>query len=111
MSTRTGPTGASNDAWFGTPGETRSPVGPTGPSNSTVPSGVEAVIMTVDARGFGGVVAVTGDRWVEKDVTGDIELEREYGDRLPVVLLDGKEHGYWRVEEERLLRDLTTPQL
>ncbi|MEV4480967.1 glutaredoxin family protein [Micromonospora coxensis] len=57
------------------------------------------------------VVAVTGDRWVEKDVTDDIELEREYGDRLPVVLLDGKEHGYWRVEEERLLRDLTTPQL
>ncbi|GAA4570270.1 hypothetical protein GCM10023176_28440 [Micromonospora coerulea] len=57
------------------------------------------------------VVAVTGDRWLEKDVTGDVELEREYGDRLPVVLLDGKEHGYWRVEEERLLRDLTTPQL
>jgi hypothetical protein len=57
------------------------------------------------------VVAVTGDSWIEKDVTGDIELEREYGDRLPVVLLDGKEHGYWRVEEERLLRDLTTPQL
>ncbi|MEU4370352.1 glutaredoxin family protein [Micromonospora chersina] len=57
------------------------------------------------------VVAVTGDRWIEKDVTGDLELEREYGDRLPVVLLDGKEHGYWRVEEDRLLRDLTTPQL
>ena len=57
------------------------------------------------------VVAVTGDRWIEKDVTGDLELERDYGDRLPVVLLDGKEHGYWRVEEERLLRDLTTPQL
>ncbi|MEU6022347.1 glutaredoxin family protein [Micromonospora sp. NPDC048871] len=57
------------------------------------------------------VVAVTGDQWTERDVSGDIELEREYGDRLPVVLLDGKEHGYWRVEEERLLRDLTTPQL
>jgi hypothetical protein len=57
------------------------------------------------------VVAVTGDRWVEWDVTDDIELEREYGDRLPVVLLDGKEHGYWRVEEDRLLRDLTAPQL
>ncbi|MDG4794137.1 glutaredoxin family protein [Micromonospora sp. WMMD1082] len=57
------------------------------------------------------VVAVTGDRWTERDVSGDLELEREYGDRLPVVLLDGREHGYWRVEEERLLRDLTTPQL
>ncbi|KAB1938781.1 glutaredoxin family protein [Micromonospora sp. ALFpr18c] len=57
------------------------------------------------------VVAVTGDKWVEWDVTDNVELEREYGDRLPVVMLDGKEHGYWRVEEDRLLRDLTTPQL
>ncbi|MEH1012007.1 glutaredoxin family protein [Micromonospora sp. CPCC 206060] len=57
------------------------------------------------------VAAVTGDRWTELDIADDIELEREYGDRLPVVLLDGKEHGYWRVEEDRLLRDLTTPLL
>ena len=56
------------------------------------------------------VVAVSGDRWVEVDVSGDLELEREYGDRLPVVLLDGREHGYWRVEEDRLLRDLTAPR-
>lgn len=52
------------------------------------------------------VAATTGESWTETDVTADIELEREYGDRLPVVLLDGKEHGYWRVEEDRLLRDL-----
>jgi hypothetical protein len=30
----------------------------------------------------------------------------EYGERIPVIMLDGKEHGYWRVEKERLLRDL-----
>lgn len=52
------------------------------------------------------VAAATGDEWVEVDVTGDPEFEREYGDRLPVVLLDGREHGYWRVEEHRLSRDL-----
>ena len=56
------------------------------------------------------VVAVTGDRWIEVDVTGDLDLEREYGDRLPVVLLYGREHGYWRVEEDRLLRDLAAPR-
>ena len=56
------------------------------------------------------VAAVTGDEWTELDVTDDLEWEREYGDRVPVVLLDGKEHGYWRVEEERLLRDLTAPR-
>jgi hypothetical protein len=53
------------------------------------------------------VTAVTGDRWVEVELNGDPELEGEYGDRVPVVLLDGREHGYWRVEEDRLLRDLT----
>ena len=47
-----------------------------------------------------------GEPWRELDVDADVELEREYGDRLPVVLLDGKEHGYWRVEEDRLQRDL-----
>ncbi|MEV4631089.1 glutaredoxin family protein [Micromonospora sp. NPDC049523] len=55
------------------------------------------------------VVASTGDRWAEVDITTDLELEREYGDRVPVILLDGKEHGYWRVEEPRLLRALTQP--
>jgi hypothetical protein len=52
------------------------------------------------------VAASTGERWLEIDVDADPELQREYGDRVPVVLLDGKEHGYWRVEEDRLLRDL-----
>jgi hypothetical protein len=45
-------------------------------------------------------------QWTRLDVDSDVELERDYGDRVPVVLLDGAEHGYWRVEESRLLRDL-----
>ncbi|WP_430780689.1 glutaredoxin family protein [Actinoplanes sp. G11-F43] len=45
-------------------------------------------------------------QWSKVDVDSSIELEREYGDRVPVLLLDGAEHGYWRIEEERLLRDL-----
>jgi len=52
------------------------------------------------------ITVATGEGWTELDVSTDTELEREYGDRLPVVLLDGVEHGYWRVEEARLLRDL-----
>jgi hypothetical protein len=56
------------------------------------------------------VTAATGERWVEVNVESDRELEAEYGDRVPVTLLDGKEHGYWRVEEERLLRDLAKPR-
>jgi glutaredoxin len=47
-----------------------------------------------------------GVPWQEVDVDSDPKLLEEYWDRVPVILLDGKEHGYWRVEEERLLRDL-----
>jgi hypothetical protein len=35
-------------------------------------------------------------------VDGDPELRAEYGDRVPVILIDGCEHGYWKVEEQRL---------
>ena len=55
------------------------------------------------------IAADTGVQWTKVDVTDSIELERDYGDRVPVLLLDGSEHGYWRIEEERLLRDLARP--
>jgi glutaredoxin len=37
---------------------------------------------------------------------GESALRAEYGDRLPVVLLDGSEHSYWEVDEPRLRADL-----
>ncbi|OBY32309.1 glutaredoxin family protein [Mycolicibacter kumamotonensis] len=37
---------------------------------------------------------------------GDSALRAEFGDRLPVVLLDGREHSYWEVDEARLRADL-----
>ncbi|MGH3760998.1 glutaredoxin family protein [Actinophytocola sp.] len=39
--------------------------------------------------------------WSVVDVDGDTELRAEYGDRVPVILIDGVEHGYWRLEEDR----------
>jgi glutaredoxin len=47
-----------------------------------------------------------GEPFEEVDITTDPELEMEYGERIPVIMLDGKEHGYWRVEKDRLIRDL-----
>lgn len=38
---------------------------------------------------------------------GDTAWRTEYGDRVPVVLLDGVEHSYWEVDEARLRADLT----
>ena len=52
------------------------------------------------------VAAQAGVTWEERDVDADPALLDEYSDLVPVILLDGKTHGYWRVEEERLLRDL-----
>lgn len=47
--------------------------------------------------------------WVEIDISGDPDLEAEYGGRVPVLLLDGREHDEFRVDEERLRRDVSTP--
>ena len=40
---------------------------------------------------------------------GDSALRAEFGDRIPVVLLDGNEHSYWEVDEPRLRADLARP--
>ena len=60
------------------------------------------------------VAAETLDRLAEEagltvaevDVDADPELQAEYGDRVPVVLLDGREHSYFTVDVPRLRRDL-----
>jgi glutaredoxin len=41
------------------------------------------------------------------DVDADPELRAEYGDRVPVIMVDGREHGFFRVEQERLRAALT----
>ncbi|ASO18114.1 glutaredoxin [Actinoalloteichus hoggarensis] len=45
--------------------------------------------------------------WSAVDVDTDPELRGEYGDRVPVILIDDVEHGYWRVEEARFRAALT----
>ena len=58
------------------------------------------------------LAAELGFRWQPVDVDaaadrGDAALRAEYGDRLPVVLLDGAEHSYWEVDEAQLRKDLS----
>jgi glutaredoxin len=45
--------------------------------------------------------------WHISDVDADPELRAEYGDRVPVILVDGREHGFWTVRERRLRAALT----
>jgi glutaredoxin len=37
---------------------------------------------------------------------GNRGLRAEFGDRLPVILLNGSEHSYWEIDEPRLRADL-----
>jgi glutaredoxin len=48
--------------------------------------------------------AELGYSYTEQDVDADPALRAEYSDRVPVILIDGAEHGYWRVEEPRFRR-------
>ena len=42
-----------------------------------------------------------GHTWRAVDVDTDPDLRAEYGDRVPVIDIDGREHGFWKVEEPR----------
>jgi glutaredoxin len=53
------------------------------------------------------VCTQNGARYREVDVDADPEDRAEYGDRVPVVVVDGVEHGYFEVDADRLRRALT----
>lgn len=38
----------------------------------------------------------------EASVDTDAELRERYADEIPVLLIDGKMHAYWRIDPERL---------
>lgn len=48
------------------------------------------------------VATETGASWVEQDITGDAELTAKWGEFIPVVIIDGEVHTWFRVDEERL---------
>ncbi|OKK05798.1 glutaredoxin [Streptomyces sp. CB03234] len=52
------------------------------------------------------VCAETGAVWEEKDILQDAELHRAYWEQIPVVLVDGEQHTFWKVDAGRLRRAL-----
>lgn len=44
--------------------------------------------------------------WSTVDVDGDERLRAEHGDWVPVIMIDGRQHGYGVVDEPRLRRAL-----
>lgn len=45
--------------------------------------------------------------WQAVDVDAAPDLQDAFGDRVPVVLIDGREHAYWRLEEDRFRAAIT----
>ncbi len=56
------------------------------------------------------VAQETATGWVELDVDADPELLARYSDQVPVVLVDGDQHDFWRVDADRLREALRTPR-
>jgi hypothetical protein len=51
------------------------------------------------------VARVTGELgvgWDERDVTESAADMAQYSDMIPVTLIDGIQHDFWRVSDERL---------
>ena len=43
-----------------------------------------------------------GESFSEVDITSDEDLQDRYAEEIPVTLVDGRQHDFWRVDETRL---------
>jgi hypothetical protein len=55
------------------------------------------------------VCAETGDTFVEVSILDDPELADRYWEQIPVTLVDGVQHDFWRVDPARLRAALSHP--
>jgi glutaredoxin len=56
-----------------------------------------------DARAvIAAVCEELGESYVEISILDDPELLRRYGEEIPVTLVDGRQHDFWRVDPARL---------
>ncbi|HEY7722290.1 MAG TPA: glutaredoxin family protein [Pedococcus sp.] len=60
-----------------------------------------------DARAvIASVAAELGVGWEERSIADDPALAEEYWEQIPVTLVDGRQHDYWRVDPARLRQAL-----
>jgi glutaredoxin len=48
------------------------------------------------------VAAEVGVSWTERDINDNPQDLRDYSDMVPVTFVDGRQHDFWRVSEDRL---------
>lgn len=56
------------------------------------------------------VCAEMGEAFVELSIYDDPELADQYWEQIPVTLVDGVQHDFWRVDPDRLRIALTVPR-
>jgi glutaredoxin len=44
----------------------------------------------------------------QKNILDDAELAARYSEEIPVLLINGKVHNYWRIDEERFASALNS---
>ncbi|MCX6498871.1 MAG: glutaredoxin family protein [Arthrobacter sp.] len=63
--------------------------------------------LCADARdAVGRVTATLGLEWSERSIDDDAELRERYAEEIPVLLVDGVQRDFWRIDEARLARTL-----
>jgi glutaredoxin len=53
-----------------------------------------------------GIAASVQVHITEQDITDDPELAERYSDEIPVLLINGKVHNYWKIDPIRLMAAL-----
>ena len=48
------------------------------------------------------VCADVGTAYVEVSIDDDPALQERFGEEIPVTFVDGRQHDFWRVDEQRL---------
>jgi len=57
-------------------------------------------------RDVSRIATELGVTWSDRDISGDDELMAQWAEYVPVVLVDGRVHGWFRVDETRLRQAL-----
>ncbi|WP_284975544.1 glutaredoxin family protein [Arthrobacter sp. efr-133-TYG-104] len=52
------------------------------------------------------VTAALGVPWAERRIDDDAGLQEQYAEEIPVVLVDGIQRDFWKIDEQRLARTI-----
>ena len=56
------------------------------------------------------VTAELGESFAERSILDDPDLMARYAEEIPVTLVDGRQHDFWRVDADRLRAALSRPR-